>query len=495
MIDTISGLTINPEAILQQVNDFVDTLEERLGFNFFTPENLAVIPRAGSNILQVLGNSVYSFVINIVVILFVLYYMLFSNDEFERAISEILPFKEENKQILAEETRLIIQANAIGIPLMAIIQGFFAYFGYLLFGVESAILYAILTAFATILPIVGTMIIWAPLSIGMMIGGDLVNGIGLFFYGFFIIGGVDNVARFILQKKLADIHPLITVFGVLIGIPMFGFWGVIFGPLILSLFILFFNMYRHEYVPGSKAEPRVTTRLRTKKMKIPMYDSVAPKKKKGKRKMSLKTNNAMRILLFLSIVLFASACNMGRGKLKEASEHEYVSSEEIRHAQGFKIDHAEDYTRVTILNPWSDSPTSTKAYETYYLYKNDSILPTLPDNGVKLKIPIESLTVNTFSYFEFLEQLNELEVITGVTDGFRIYHPEILHKIETGAIVDLGDPFQPDIERTMALRPQAIVNSAYAQLDRYSERLLQAGFPVIYSLEWMETTAGSSGMD
>ena len=88
------------------------------------------------------------------------------------------------------------------------------------------------------------------------------------------------MARFLLQKKLADIHPLITVFGVLIGIPMFGFWGVIFGPLILSLFILFFNMYRHEYVAGSKAEPRVTTRDRTKKMKIP----VNPAKKKRKKK-------------------------------------------------------------------------------------------------------------------------------------------------------------------------------------------------------------------
>ncbi|NLJ00433.1 MAG: AI-2E family transporter [Bacteroidales bacterium] len=280
VIDTFSGITIDPEAILRQVNDFVDSLEERLGFNFFTPENLAIIPRAGSNLLQVLGNSVYSFVINIIVILFVLYYMLFSNDEFERAIREILPFKEENKQILAEETRLIIQANAIGIPLLAIIQGFFAYLGYLFFGVENAILYAILTAFATILPIIGTMIVWAPISIGMMIGGDLVNGIGLLIYGFFIIGGVDNVARFLLQKKLADIHPLITVFGVLIGIPMFGFWGVIFGPLILSLFILFFNMYRHEYVAGSKAEPRVTTRDRTKKMKIP----VNPAKKKRKKK-------------------------------------------------------------------------------------------------------------------------------------------------------------------------------------------------------------------
>ncbi len=280
VIDTFSGITIDPEAILRQVNDFVDSLEERLGFNFFTPENLAIIPRAGSNLLQVLGNSVYSFVINIIVILFVLYYMLYSNDEFERSIREILPFKEENKQILAEETRLIIQANAIGIPLLAIIQGFFAYLGYLFFGVENAILYAILTAFATILPIIGTMIVWAPISIGMMIGGDLVNGIGLLIYGFFIIGGVDNVARFLLQKKLADIHPLITVFGVLIGIPMFGFWGVIFGPLILSLFILFFNMYRHEYVAGSKAEPRVTTRDRTKKMKIP----VNPAKKKRKKK-------------------------------------------------------------------------------------------------------------------------------------------------------------------------------------------------------------------
>ncbi len=272
VIDTFSGITIDPEAILARVNSFVDLLEEKLGFDIFTPENLAVIPRAGTNILQALGSSIYAFVINVIVILFVLYYMLFSNIEFEKSIREILPFKEENKQIVAEETRLIIQANAIGIPLLAIIQGFFAYMGYLLFGVESAILYAILTAFSTIIPIVGTTIVWAPIAIGMLLNADYVNGIGLLLYGFFIIGGVDNVARFLLQKKLADIHPLITVFGVLIGLPMFGFWGVIFGPLLLSLFILFFNMYRHEYVPGSKAEPRVTTRLKTRKVKIPGYE-------------------------------------------------------------------------------------------------------------------------------------------------------------------------------------------------------------------------------
>ena len=280
VIDTFSGISIDPQAILNEVNDFIHSLEELLGFNFFTPENLSGLPKIGTDLLQVLGNSVYSFVINVIVILFVLYYMLFSSDEFEKSIREILPFKEENKQILGEETRLIIQANAIGIPLMAIIQGFFAYLGYLIFGVESALLYAILTAFATILPLVGTMIVWVPISISLLIGGDYVNGIGLAVYGLFIIGGVDNVARFLLQKKLADIHPLITVFGVLIGIPMFGFWGIIFGPLLLSLFILFFNMFRHEYVKGSKAEPRVTTKMKTRKVSIPGYKPIKTKKSK-----------------------------------------------------------------------------------------------------------------------------------------------------------------------------------------------------------------------
>lgn len=287
VIDTFSGISINPEAILGSVNEFIHSIEEKIGFNLFTPENLSVLPRAGTNVLQILGNSIYSFVINIVIILFVLYYMLFSNKDFEIAIREILPFKEENKQILAEETKLIIQANAIGIPLMAIIQGFFAYLGYLFFGVDGALLYAILTAFATIIPLVGTMIVWVPLGIGLLIGGDLVNGIGILVYGMFIIGGVDNVARLLLQKKLADIHPLITVFGVLIGIPIFGFWGVIFGPLLLSLFILFFNMYRHEYVAGSKAEPRVTTRSKVRKVNIADYN---PAKIKY-RKLNIKVNN------------------------------------------------------------------------------------------------------------------------------------------------------------------------------------------------------------
>lgn len=179
--------------------------------------------------------------------------------------TEILPFREENKKILGEETKLIIQANAIGIPLLAIIQGVFAYLGYMFFGVNNPLLYGIITGFASLIPVIGTTVVWVPIAIGIILKGEIASGIGVALYGLFIIGGVDNVARLLLQKVMADIHPLITIFGVIIGIPMFGFWGLIFGPLLLSLFVLLFNMYRHDFIPGSTAEPRVTTQKETKK--------------------------------------------------------------------------------------------------------------------------------------------------------------------------------------------------------------------------------------
>ena len=201
---------------------------------------------------------------------------------------EILPFREENKKILTEEARLIIQANAIGIPLLAVIQGVFAYLGYMFFGVENALLYGILTGFASLIPVIGTVLIWGPIFIGILLKGDITAGIGMGLYGFFIIGGVDNVARFLLQKVIADIHPLITIFGVIIGIPMFGFWGLIFGPLLLSLFVLLFNMYRHDFIPGSSAKPRVTTRSQSE---IPIVDSLIKDQKKRKRKKKQENEN------------------------------------------------------------------------------------------------------------------------------------------------------------------------------------------------------------
>ncbi|EJW89534.1 protein belonging to Uncharacterized protein family UPF0118, partial [gut metagenome] len=72
--------------------------------------------------------------------------------------------------------------------------------------------------------------------------------IGILLFGSLVISQCDNLIRFILQKKMANTHPLITIFGVVIGIPLFGVMGIIFGPLIVSLFLLFLEMFRKEYL-------------------------------------------------------------------------------------------------------------------------------------------------------------------------------------------------------------------------------------------------------
>lgn len=269
VVDTLSGIEFDFQSILAQLESFINIIEDRVGYNLITLDNLAFIPKFGGTTIQFLAANIYSLMLNSIVVLFILYYMLYNYNGFEKGLKEILPFREENKQILAEETKEIIRANAIGIPLLGIIQGVFALIGYLIFGIEKPILFALLTAFSTILPVVGTMVIWIPLGIGILISGSYLTGTVFLLYGFIVIGGVDNLARFMLQKQLADIHPLITIFGVILGLQMFGFWGVIFGPLLLSYLVLLFNMYRHDYVPGSKAKPRVTTNMKSRG--IPKY--------------------------------------------------------------------------------------------------------------------------------------------------------------------------------------------------------------------------------
>lgn len=150
------------------------------------------------------------------------------------------------------EIHMLVRSNAIGIPLLAIIQGGIALIGYSIFNAPSPLLFGVLTCFATIVPIVGTAVIWLPLVVYLGVTGEWAHAIGLAIYALVVITNIDNLIRFILQKKMADTHPLITIFGVVIGLPLFGFMGVIFGPIILSLFLLCVNIFKSEYLDAKR---------------------------------------------------------------------------------------------------------------------------------------------------------------------------------------------------------------------------------------------------
>lgn len=252
LVDKLQNLNLNPQSIIAPIEEIAGIIKSKTGYDVLGSDTISFIVSALPRIGQAVMGGISSFVINLFVLVFVLYFMLIGGIKMEAYVNAILPFNATNTEHVIHEINMIVRSNAIGIPLLAVIQGGVAMIGYFIFGAPNALLLGFLTCFATVIPMVGTGLIWFPVAVYMALTGDWPNAIGLAAYGGIIVSQLDNLIRFILQKKMADTHPLITIFGVVIGLSLFGFMGVIFGPLLLSLFFLFVDMFKREYLDTRK---------------------------------------------------------------------------------------------------------------------------------------------------------------------------------------------------------------------------------------------------
>ncbi|GAB3362058.1 AI-2E family transporter [Arachidicoccus ginsenosidivorans] len=197
-------------------------------------------------------NATASVVSNLAVAFFIFYFMLMGGRKMEEKLESFLPLSQQNKSTLWQETRNMVVSNAIGIPVLAVCQALLAILGYWIFGIKEFIFWGLLTGAASIIPVVGTMIVWVPICIITMAGGEIGMGLGLLAYCGIVVSNSDNVLRFALMKKFGDVHPLITVFGVILGLQLFGLMGLIFGPLMIAYFLLLCQIYKFEYGSGSR---------------------------------------------------------------------------------------------------------------------------------------------------------------------------------------------------------------------------------------------------
>lgn len=251
-INLLQGLQeFNVNAVIERIKSLSEIIEERTGYNLLSDQALSFATAKLSSIANMLMSGVNDFAVNLFTAVLLLYFLLAGGFRMERYIARLLPFADENKQAVINKVNLIVKSNAIGIPLLALLQAAVAYIGYLLFSVSNPLLFAVLTGCASIIPVVGTMIVWVPLLIIQFFEGSTLQAGGLLIYGALIIAQCDNVLRMFLQKKMANTHPLITIFGVIAGLPLFGFMGVIFGPLITAMFLLFLDMFAKQYISGS----------------------------------------------------------------------------------------------------------------------------------------------------------------------------------------------------------------------------------------------------
>ena len=252
LVDKLQNLNLDPQSIIAPIEEIAGIIKSKTGYDVLGSDTTSFIVSALPRIGQAVMGGISSFVVNLFVLVFVLYFMLIGGIKMEAYVNAILPFNATNTEHVIHEINMIVRSNAIGIPLLAVIQGGVAMIGYFIFGAPNALLLGFLTCFATVIPMVGTGLIWFPVAVYMALTGDWPNAIGLAAYGGIIVSQLDNLIRFILQKKMTDTHPLITIFGVVIGLSLFGFMGVIFGPLLLSLFFLFVDMFKREYLDTRK---------------------------------------------------------------------------------------------------------------------------------------------------------------------------------------------------------------------------------------------------
>jgi len=259
----VQHLAADPQQLLHAVKNLSALLYERTGYDLWQERNvaslIAMLPRAGQYVL----GGIVDFAVNIVVLLLVLYFMLTGGRAMEAYVRDLVPFDGGQRDDVIHEMHQIVRSNAIGIPLLAVVQGGVALVGYLIFGVPDPLFWGVLTCFVTVIPIVGTALLWLPLAAYLALEGHWAAAVGLAAYGTLVVTHVDNLTRLVLQRRMADIHPLVTVFGVFVGLALFGFMGIIFGPLMLSLFLFCLHIFKRRYIdgrPDESADPAPTAR-------------------------------------------------------------------------------------------------------------------------------------------------------------------------------------------------------------------------------------------
>jgi predicted PurR-regulated permease PerM len=249
----INSLVNNQHEVIVGIQIFSDKIEAFTGMKIFTDENTKSVAAKISAAIPKLLNTTANVLTNLIMLFFLYYYLLVNGRAIEKYLGKIIPLKEENVDKLASETIIMIRANAIGIPIICIVQGIFATIGYLIFGVKDWGMWGFVTGVFAFFPLVGTMIIWVPLVIYLYSTGNNYTATGLTIYSIIVTGNVDYITRLGLLKKMGNVHPMITVLGVIVGLKLFGFMGLIFGPLLVSYFIILIKIYLNEFAEPTPA--------------------------------------------------------------------------------------------------------------------------------------------------------------------------------------------------------------------------------------------------
>lgn len=191
----IQKAVANSEELIAIIKAKILEIEQFVGFSLSTELNSKEITGWVSTQIQGLAGGTFDALIALTIMYFILYFLLIDSDNLQKRVLNFLPLSDENIRLISKESSEVVKSNAIGIPLVAFLQGIVALIGYYIFGVQDPIFWFVVTVIGSMIPFVGTALGVVPVTLLLYAQGDHWQAIGLLIYGIAVVGSTDNVFR------------------------------------------------------------------------------------------------------------------------------------------------------------------------------------------------------------------------------------------------------------------------------------------------------------
>ncbi len=256
-VNTLYTQMENESALQSGLNNLFVKAETTPGLSFLVNKDtfsekklLSDISNFSSNavtFLQTAYQSITGFVLWIFILFFTLFYFLIDGKKALRYLMNLSPLKDEHDKLLIHKFVSMSRATLKGNLVIGVIQGLLGGLAFVIAGVPSPAIWGIIMVFFSIIPMVGTGVIWLPAGIILLLLGNIWQGVFILAFGSLIISSVDNILRPKLVGKDTQMHPLMIFFATIGGIYFFGLPGFIMGPIVVSLFMALGEIYQIEF--------------------------------------------------------------------------------------------------------------------------------------------------------------------------------------------------------------------------------------------------------
>lgn len=207
--------------------------------------------RAGSRFLVEHSASVVSgfmyFILQLFVMLLALYYLFLHGPYILHELRALIPFKPQYEEQIIQKFKGVVHATFTGSLSVAFIQGALGGLGFLIFGISSPLLWGAAMALVSLVPVVGTALVWGPVVIFYLMTGSVLKGLLMLLVFGLAVGSVDNILKPILIQRGMEIHTLWVFVSVIGGLGVFGFLGVVLGPFLFAILVVLLEIYKVEF--------------------------------------------------------------------------------------------------------------------------------------------------------------------------------------------------------------------------------------------------------